>query len=577
MSFKNIQATWGKLGNEVMSQVARNNPLQKQDTKAISLWIFEERNDLAAMRTAVHHHNTINQSFAEWIKDEKKQFGKDATDIEDIGDKLHRLLTKMVDVEQEYADKYRQYRQVLKSIREREEQFSPMREKKRLLQTRKSNLEKSNAKSPKVQEFQKELEMMAEETHDVEMEIGDFKRFALREAFYLRFNALDEFAQKMAMLAGFGKYLVDLLDVKPTPHDQPHRRPYTKGPEAAIILADALTAVDGWKPADGDERTTLAAYAFGDRFTFYDDAPQLTEDDIKHHHKQQGMKNGDPHVSDSVKETGTSPSSAQAVVPPLPLPSASAHASDDKQHLSQDKEDLYGAPPPAYPASDIKRAAPPLPLRPKAVPTVSLASTIETDGLQSSEPPHEYEEKYAVAEEEDVAGRFQTPYQADTNAAGSHSLPNAPRPPHQTLSGMAPSVPKMSPPCQPGLSWQQVWKQASYPMLYRQMSQRQHHATPQRSYAEFQRQYAHFYSDVSRPRVGAGGFRIPTGADAGALTAEEEKKRLAQHYAAEEEEAQNRSYNTSNRMSRTLQEEEEEKPPAYDGPQKNYAEDKKSK
>lgn len=79
------------------------------------------------------------------------------------------------------------------------------REKKRALQARIAALQKSSPRAGKIKEFQHELESLVKDTRGQEAEIGDFKRFALREAFYLRFNAMAEYAEKTALLAGFGK------------------------------------------------------------------------------------------------------------------------------------------------------------------------------------------------------------------------------------------------------------------------------------------------------------------------------------------------------------------------------------
>jgi hypothetical protein len=93
----------------------------------------------------------------------------------------------------------------LKSIRDKEATLTESREKKRALQARIAALQKSSPRAGKIKEFQHELESLVKDTRGQEAEIGDFKRFALREAFYLRFNAMAEYAEKTALLAGFGK------------------------------------------------------------------------------------------------------------------------------------------------------------------------------------------------------------------------------------------------------------------------------------------------------------------------------------------------------------------------------------
>ncbi|ORX59006.1 hypothetical protein DM01DRAFT_1333599 [Hesseltinella vesiculosa] len=261
MNFKDLQFSIGRLTTDVHSKLARNNPLQKQDTKTLSMWIFNERNNLASMRTLAYQHSETNKMFKEWAKEELiNDKGESSRDIEDIGDKLVKLMDKQVEIAQQFANKYQQYRHAIKSIREREERLSDIREKKRTLQSRVVNLTKTNPKSPKIKELKRELASLEHDTHDTELEMGDFKRFALREAFYLRFNAMTEYAEKTALVAGFGKYIVDLLDIRPTPATDDARRPYDKGQDAALILADAIQAVDAWQPQAGEERPTLADF-----------------------------------------------------------------------------------------------------------------------------------------------------------------------------------------------------------------------------------------------------------------------------------------------------------------------------
>jgi hypothetical protein len=41
MAFRDFQHSLGKLTSEVKSQIAKNNPLQNEETKKISMWIFQ--------------------------------------------------------------------------------------------------------------------------------------------------------------------------------------------------------------------------------------------------------------------------------------------------------------------------------------------------------------------------------------------------------------------------------------------------------------------------------------------------------------------------------------------------------
>lgn len=81
MNFKDLQYSIGRLTTDVRSQLARNNPLQKQDTKALSMWIFNERNNLAMMRTLAYQQAETIKVFQQWTKEElsndKDENGRD--------------------------------------------------------------------------------------------------------------------------------------------------------------------------------------------------------------------------------------------------------------------------------------------------------------------------------------------------------------------------------------------------------------------------------------------------------------------------------------------------------------------
>lgn len=155
-------------------------------------------------------------------------------------------------------------------MREKETELHDLKEKKQSLIDRIRHIKKSNSHSKKLNELEKELEEL-NENHAKENESStDFKRFILKEAFYLRFNALQEFSEKSALIAGFGKYLVDLLDpasVTESTHD------------TETILMDALLTVDGWEPKDQRQTLTKEDDLLLDNQS--EDAVVLTEHDIK--------------------------------------------------------------------------------------------------------------------------------------------------------------------------------------------------------------------------------------------------------------------------------------------------------
>lgn len=243
---KDLQFNIGKLTSIVKSQVARNNPLQDQEARALNLWLFEERNHLALSRTRAYQQGETNRAFLEWVQEDLDKSQENLNyceDIQEIGSTLYSLLCKQTELENQYAERYILYRRAIKSLRDREKELASAREKKQSLQDRIDRLKKSNPKSRKLQELVHELEHL--ELDDQGNETAEFKRFILKESFYLRFNALQEYAEKMAIIAGYGKFITDLLDAD-----------MHASSNCDMILKDALLTIDNWESKD--QRETFA-------------------------------------------------------------------------------------------------------------------------------------------------------------------------------------------------------------------------------------------------------------------------------------------------------------------------------
>ncbi|KAI8327697.1 Eisosome component PIL1-domain-containing protein [Chlamydoabsidia padenii] len=597
MNFKDLQYSIGKLTTDVRSQLARNNPLQKQDTKALSMWIFNERNNLAMMRTLAYQQAETIKVFQQWTKEElsndKEENGRD---IEDIGDKLVKLLEKQTEVEQQYAAKYQQYRHAIKSIRDREDRLSDIHEKKRTLSSRINNLTKSSPKSPKLRELQKELASLDRDTHDTELEMGDFKRFALKEAFYLRFNAMNEYAEKTAIVAGFGKYIVDLLDIAPTPATSPTRRTYDKGKDAAIIFADAMNAVDGWRPHEGDERPTIATnnnkqqdIKLTDIYHSANEKDDNSDDDagnsdnvekgkrpMEEDNQQQQVNENEHDDTTTSNTTDIPPRSSFPTIPATPagysvdaIASVTGdHKSSQHQETIQDLDqlDLYDIPPPAYQPSNQQEGSSsplnsdesmPIPfampsLSPPAPPTTSHAQPIahedkEEMNNQSLATPYSSSHPNHYQQSPQPMHQYQpSPPQAHQMYYYHHQ--HSPLPHHSSSMLSTASFDSTS-----TMGWnvsyggiEPQYHHGQYQQLYDQMTQRQQQHGP-RPYSEFQQQYRH--PSQQQQYQYPGGFRVPDQQSTipttyGYSAADEEKRQLAERYALEETRARQASIQT---------------------------------
>ncbi|OZJ03005.1 hypothetical protein BZG36_04675, partial [Bifiguratus adelaidae] len=248
-NFKDFAFNFGKTVHDLKGQYARMNPNVSSDTRALYVLTQEEKNIVNSHRAIAYQRTGAGKLLREWGYDE-------GADLADVTAKLELLLNKMSEVEVQFSNNYETYRKTLKQIKAREGLLGDAREKRKSLTARITGLQKSQPNSPKIQEFQYELNQLEQDSQQQESELADFKRFAVREAFYVNFNAQYEYAEKMSILAGFGKYLVDTIDVTPTQGQQ--RRPYQSEHQTDQIVRDAFTAVDGWKPVQGDHRPTMA-------------------------------------------------------------------------------------------------------------------------------------------------------------------------------------------------------------------------------------------------------------------------------------------------------------------------------
>lgn len=67
----------------------------------------------------------------------------------------------------------------------------------------------------KLMDLKQQLATLQQATAVDEREMDNFKRMAVREAFYLLLNGMHEMASKTDAISSFGKYIVDELDVTP--------------------------------------------------------------------------------------------------------------------------------------------------------------------------------------------------------------------------------------------------------------------------------------------------------------------------------------------------------------------------
>lgn len=243
------------------------------------------------------------------------------------------------------------YRQRLKIIREKELDLTAIRDKKRHVESKQSGSHRSNSKG-KGTDYAKEFSSLEQECRAQEQDLADYKRFAVREAFYMRFNALTEYAEKLAMIAGFGKYLVDQISIEPTPPGQP-RQPYTGSEQINTIIEDAIAAIDGWRPMEQDQRPTMDLL---DRQSSFDFQRRPTTASMHSHQSSEDFDTrsfvDSPTTDHHPPPLPTRPQRSRASAPPPPTPPHPSMA------------DL----PPSYQESNMETPVPSAPEQPAELP-----------------------------------------------------------------------------------------------------------------------------------------------------------------------------------------------------------------
>ncbi|QEL63347.1 sphingolipid long chain base-responsive protein LSP1 [Candidozyma auris] len=205
-------------------------------------------------------------------------------DVSDVTDKLGVLIYEIGELEDQFIDKYDQYRITLKTIRNIESSVQPSRDRKQKITDEIAHLKYKDPQSPKISVLEQELVRAEAESLVAEAQLSNITREKLKAAFNYQFDAIRELAEKYALIAGYGKALLELLDESAvTPGET---RPAYDGYEASKqIIIDAENALASWtldaaavKPTlslhqgeEGEEPEASELYEAEEEFAKHDD------------------------------------------------------------------------------------------------------------------------------------------------------------------------------------------------------------------------------------------------------------------------------------------------------------------
>jgi hypothetical protein len=166
----------------------------------------------------------------------------------------------MGELEDQYVDRYDQYRVTIKSIRNIEASVQPSRDRKQKITDQIAQLKYKEPNSPKIVVLEQELVRAEAESLVAEAQLSNITREKLKAAFTYQFDALREHCEKLAIIAGYGKHLLELVDDTPvTPGET--RAAYDGYEASKAIIQDCEDALTNWVDSKAQVNSTLSARA----------------------------------------------------------------------------------------------------------------------------------------------------------------------------------------------------------------------------------------------------------------------------------------------------------------------------
>ncbi|GAB0133932.1 Eisosome core component [Epichloe bromicola] len=206
--------------------------------KKLAQLVKMEKNVMRSLETVAKERMDVAQQLSIWGE------GADE-DVSDVTDKLGVLLYEIGELEDQYVDRYDQYRITMKSIRNIEASVQPSRDRKQKITDQIAQLKYKEPNSPKIVVLEQELVRAEAESLVAEAQLSNITREKVKAAYTYQFDALREHCEKVAIIAGYGKHLLELIDDTPvTPGET--RQAYDGYEASRAIIQDCEDALTNW-------------------------------------------------------------------------------------------------------------------------------------------------------------------------------------------------------------------------------------------------------------------------------------------------------------------------------------------
>lgn len=218
--------------------------------RKLSQLVKMEKNVMRSMELVARERMDVAQQLSIWGEacDE---------DVSDVTDKLGVLIYEIGELEDQFVDRYDQYRVTIKSIRNIEASVQPSRDRKQKITDEIAKLKYKDPNSPRIVVLEQELVRAEAESLVAEAQLSNITREKVKAAFQYQFDALREHCEKVAIIAGYGKHLLDLIDDTPvTPGETRHA--YDGYDASKAIIQDCEDALSNWVTSKAVVKSSLS-------------------------------------------------------------------------------------------------------------------------------------------------------------------------------------------------------------------------------------------------------------------------------------------------------------------------------
>lgn len=262
-------------------------------SRKLSQLVKIEKNVLRSMEIVANERRDAAKQLSIWGLENDD-------DVSDITDKLGVLIYEISELDDQFIDRYDQYRLTMKSIRDIESSVQPSRDRKDKITDKIAYLKYKDPMSTKIEILEQELVRSEAECLVAEAQLSNITRSKLRAAFNYQFDSIMEHSEKIALIAGYGKALLELLDDSPvTPGET---RPAYDGYEASKqIIIDAEAALNEWTLDSAQVKPTLSFRHDYDYVDELDEEEETSDSDaiLEQHQDDEEEENwDDEHVED---------------------------------------------------------------------------------------------------------------------------------------------------------------------------------------------------------------------------------------------------------------------------------------